>query len=261
MSGETFSVDEPREAPGNGQLILDLEGYEGPLDVLLDLARHQKVDLSRISILALADQYLAFIARAPRLELEFAADYLVMAAWLAYLKSRLLLPRSGDDDEPSGPAMAAALAFQLQRLEAMREAGARLMARPRLGREVFARGAPEAMPVITRPVFELSLFELLDTYARQESRRGDQTLRIAATALHTVEDAIRRLGALLGDMPRWQTLSSFLPAGLEDDMGIRSAIASTLAASLELVRTGKVDLRQDTAFGPIYVRGRRGKKT
>ncbi len=203
--------EEPFETPrGNvaapGELVVDLDGYEGPIDVLLSLARDQKVDLTKISILQLADQYLAFISAARQMRLEIAADYLVMAAWLAYLKSRLLLPEPQPEDEPSGAELAAALAFQLQRLEAMQQAGVRLMARPLLGRDVFPRGV------------------------------------------------LARLGKLLGRLPEWRTLMSFLPPNLRDGLVGRSAVASTFAASLELVRSGRAQLRQDVAFGPIYLR-------
>ncbi len=239
------------------QLVLDLEGYEGPLDALLGLAREQKVDLTQISILQLADQYLEFVARARALRLEVAADYLVMAAWLAYLKSRLLLPQAEDGEEPSGAELAAALAFQLRRLEAMRDAGNKLFARPQLGREVFARGAPEAIDLVRRNVYEVSLYDILKAYGEQQRRPKSGPLTIEALDLYSVDEAIRRLGKLLGDMPDWQVLASFLPDELRSDIGRRSAIATTFAASLELVREGKATLRQDRVFGPIYMRGKR----
>jgi segregation and condensation protein A len=253
VSGENFEQDAP--APqASGDLVLDLGAYEGPIDVLLTLAREQKVDLTKISILRLADQYLAFIAEARRLRLELAADYLVMAAWLAYLKSRLLLPEPPPEGEPSGEDMAAALAFQLQRLEAMQQAGARLMARPQLGRDVFVRGAPEGIPVVSRIVWEVSLYDLLKAYGEQRSRAGAQVLEIRAAELFSMEEALERLSRLVGHIPDWQTLLAFLPDDLKDGLVQRSAVAATFAASLELVRSGRLQLRQDAAFGPIWVR-------
>ncbi|MEE8445732.1 MAG: ScpA family protein [Alphaproteobacteria bacterium] len=237
-----------------GELVVDLDGFEGPIDALLVLARQQKVDLLHISILQLADQYVAFISEARRLRLEIAADYLVMAAWLAYLKSRLLLPEPEDDDEPSGPEMAEALAFQLRRLESMQKAGAGIMELPRLGRDVFARGAPEGMRVIRTPVYELTLYELLKAYGDQQRRQQAPALEIAPTDYYTVDDALERLSGLLGRMPDWQTLESFLPLDLRDRTMMRSAVAATFAATLELAKVGKLTLRQSGTFGPIYLR-------
>lgn len=238
--------------------MVDLDGYEGPLDVLLTLARDHKLDLSHISILALADQYLQFIVAAQRKNLEIAADYLVMAAWLAYLKSRLLLPDLGGEDEPSGEEMAAALAFQMKRLEAMQEAGAQLMARPRLGQDFFACGMPEKLPVETEQVLEVTLFELLQAYARQRRRGagGDRTLHIEPFEIYTVEDALKRLRRLLGRTPDWQSLWAYLPEEIRGGLFGRSMVASTFVASLELAKEGKVDLRQTAVFGPIYLRAR-----
>ena len=245
--------DEARPAAAEA-LVVDLDGYEGPLDALLSLAREQKVDLAQISILQLAEQYLAFIENARHLRLEIAADYLVMAAWLAYLKSRLLLPESEGEEEPSGEEMAARLAFQLRRLEAMREAAERLMARDRLGRDVFRRGAPEGVRLIRSPVYEVSLYELLRAYADHRTRDEAERLAIEPKAPFTVEDAIVRLTRLLGRMPEWETLERFLPEGIIDDHHRRSALASTLAASLELAREGAVSMRQAAPFGPIHLR-------
>ena len=258
---EPFEDERPvyREAAAE-QLVLDIEGYEGPIDILLTLARDQKVDLSRISILALADQYLEFIARARDLRLEIAADYLVMAAWLAYLKSRLLLPDLAEEDEPSGAEMAALLAFQLQRLEAMREAGGRLMERPRLGRDFRARGAPEPLEIGTRSVFDVTLYDILRAYADQHGRRQASTLHIAPTELYAIEDAIARLRGVVGDIPDWTVLSKFLPKNLTEGLLSRSAIASTFVASLELARSGRIELSQEGAFSPIYIRAARAGK-
>jgi segregation and condensation protein A len=244
--------------PGEAEAFqLALEGYEGPIDVLLQLAREQKVDITRISILALADQYLIFIQNLKRLRLEVAADYLVMAAWLAYLKSRLLIPEPETiDGEPSGAEMAAALAFQLQRLQAMRDAGQRLMQRPRLGLDVFARGEPQRVVVNTTTVYELSLYDLLKAYGEIRGRQAQPMLRIPPMELYSVEDAIARLLRMLGELPGWRSLTAFLPHdAVQGGIRWRSALASTFAASLEMVRQGKARLRQDGNFGPIYLQG------
>ena len=246
--------DQPR-APQ--QLILDLDGFEGPLDLLLTLAREQKVDIKRLSMLQLADQYLEFIARAQKIRLELAADYLVMAAWLAYLKSRLLLPQSDDDEEPSGAEMAAALKFQLQRLEAMRKAGETIFERPQLGREFHRRGMPESVRISSTDIFEASLFEVLSAYGAIQARGKATTLEIRESAqLFAVEAARKRLEAVLGSAPEWRSLMGFLPDGLTDGLNWRSAVASTFAASLDLAKSGEAEIRQDSAFGPIYVRRR-----
>jgi segregation and condensation protein A len=257
MAAEQPFEDTAPEIEPHELLVVDLGSYEGPLDALLELARLQKVDLIHISILALAEQYLAFIQRAHELRLEIAADYLVMAAWLAYLKSRLLLPQQTEDEQPSGAEMAAALRFQLQRLEAMREAGVRLLARPQLGVERFVRGAPERPEVIRRPVFALTLYELLKAYGDQRSREAGGTLHIVPTSLYSMDDALSRLRDMLGRTPEWQTLMAFLPPELSGAFVLRSAVAATFAASLELARSGNVMIRQDRPFGPIYVRARR----
>ncbi len=244
-----------------GALLLDLDVYEGPIDVLLTLARDQKVDLKQISILKLADQYLAFIeharAHAERFRIEIAADYLVMAAWLAFLKSRLLLPAPPEvaAAEPSPAEMAAALSFQLRRLQAMQEAGTRLMARAQLGRDVFPRGFPEGLPVVAKPVYGAVLYDLLKAYGDFRNRQSRQAgvLEIAPTELYSMENALDRLSQMLGRVPDWATLQTFLPSGLTGIVG-RSALAATFAAGLELVRTGRLQLRQDRTFGPIYVR-------
>nr|WP_207168792.1 ScpA family protein [Rhodovibrio sodomensis] len=238
-------------------MVVDLGGFEGPIDVLLQLARDQKVDITQLSILSLAEQYLAFVRAARRLRLELAADYLVMAAWLAYLKSRLLLPeQESQEEEPSGAEMAAALRFQLQRLQAMQDAGKKLMARPRLGQEVFARGEPMEIPVVDRPSYQCSLYELLQAYARQKVHHEPESLRVDPHDLYSVEDALGRLKRLLGVAPTWSTLAAFLPPGMDSGLRRRSAFAATFAASLEMVRDGKVDLRQDETFGPIFLRPR-----
>lgn len=249
-----FEDQSDAERRSDADFVLDLEGYEGPIDTLLGLAREQKVDLTKISILALADQYLAFVTRAARLRLELAADYLVMAAWLAYLKSRLLLPEPNQEEEPSGAEMAAALKFQLQRLQAMQDAGARLMALPRLGRDVFPRGEPAPLRVVSTITYDASLYELLKAYGRIR-RHGEVTsLRIDPGELYSVDEAMHRLRRLLGAAPGWQALFSILPRELRGGLVWRSAVASTFGATLEMSRRGRVEIRQDGPFRPIFVR-------
>ena len=252
---EQFEEGNDFEAPEDGAaFVVDLDGFEGPIDVLLTLAREHKLDLTKISILALADQYLAFVTEARKANLELAADYLVMAAWLAYMKSRLLLPDLGEEDEPTGEEMAAALAFQLQRLESMQNAGQQLMARSQLGREFFRRGAPEMFRAHANPVLEVTLFDLLKAYGDQKRRVGSGTLHIESVGIYTVDDALQRLRKFLGSTPDWESLWQFLPEGVLEGLVARSAIASTFAASLELAREGKIKLRQPDPFGPIYLK-------
>ena len=253
--GPTLPVDRERGREGEGaELVLELDGYEGPIDLLLTLAREQKVDLAKISILALADQYLDFIARQRLLRLEIAADYLVMAAWLAYLKSRLLLPQPPEGDEPSGAELAAVLEHRLRLLAAMQTAGGRLMSHPRLGHDVFPRGMPEGLTAVTVPVYELGLFELLQAYGENRRRAVEAVLAIEPSAFHSVEEALQRLSPLLGHLPEWRELTNFLPEELRGELFLRSALAATFAATLELARRGRVELRQDRTFGPIYLR-------
>jgi segregation and condensation protein A len=255
-------VSEPeRLDPTEPALVLDLDGYEGPIDLLLALARDQKVDLAKLSILALADQYLAFIAAQRRLRLEVAADYLVMAAWLAYLKSRLLLPEPpADDDGPSGDELAAALSHRLRLLAAMQHAGAALLALPQLGRDVFLRGAPEGIPRIDRPIYDLSLYGLLAAYGERHRRQHARVLTIEAPVFHSLDEALQRLARFVGHVPEWRELVAFLPEELRGGVFRRSALASTFAAVLELARSGRVELRQDRAFGPIYLRSPAARK-
>jgi segregation and condensation protein A len=240
-------------------LIVELDGFEGPLDLLLVLARAQKVDLRKISILALVDQYLDFITAAKRVRLELAADYLVMAAWLTYMKSRLLLPETpGNDDEPSGEELAARLAFQLQRLEAMRRAAARLMARDRLGRDVFARGDPEGIRVVRRAAWHASLYDLLKAYGAQPVLRADERYEVTRRPVWAIEAARARLEAVLGRIPDWVLLESFLPEVAPPyGEGRRTYVASSFSAALELAKEGQAELRQEGLFTPIYVRPRR----
>ncbi len=239
------------------RLLLELDGYAGPIDVLLELARDQKVDLTQIRILDLAEQYLDFVKEARAIRLELAADYLVMAAWLAYLKSRLLLPEVGGEEEPTGAEMAAALKFQMQRLQAMRDAGQKLMALPQLAHDIFARGTPERLRTRTTTTYDASLYDLLKAYGRNKSRATVTNLEIKATELYSVDEAMSRLSSLFGmAVPGWRSLSSFLPPELRGDpLLTRSALASTFAASLELCKAGKLRIRQDGTFGTIYLRG------
>lgn len=237
-------------------LVVDVAGFEGPLDLLLHLARNQKVDLSRISILALAEQYLAFIERVRALRLELAADYLVMAAWLAFLKSKLLIPKQPGEVGESGEELAAVLQFRLKRLEAMRDAAARLVNRNRLGRDVFARGMPEMVIIEKRNAYQASLYDLLTAYAQQRQKQAITNVTIARRGVWSLKDAREVLTRLVGTLRDWTALDSFLLEYLTDPQERRTATASSFAATLELVREGKMELRQDEVFAPIYLRGR-----
>lgn len=235
--------------------LVDIDGFEGPLDMLLALARTQKVDLRRISVLALADQYLAFVAAAESLRVELAADYLVMASWLAWLKSRLLLPPPHPDDEPSGEEMAAHLTWQLERLEAMRTAAAQLMARDRLGRDVFARGEGGTVEVTRRRVTVATLSDLLTAYARVRTREAYQPLHVDRTEVLTMEDAIGGVRETLAAVPGWLELADLLPSAWRTGAGRRrNALAASFAATLELARTGEAELAQSDTFGPLHIR-------
>lgn len=245
-----------REAdPSEPSLVVDVDGFEGPLDLLLALARSQKVDLAKISILALADQYLSFIQEARRMRLELAADYLVMAAWLAYLKSRLLLPDIKDDeDELSGEELAAALAFRLRRLEAMRDAAARLMARPRLGQDVFARGDPEPVITIRHSSYDANLYDLLTAYASQRQRNSVTSVQVRKRTVWSLQEAKDLLARMLGQIVDWTPIESFLAEYFSTPEQRATVIASSFTASLEMVREGVLELRQSGAFTPIYIR-------
>jgi segregation and condensation protein A len=238
-------------------LVVDVDGFEGPLDVLLTLARTQKVDLRKISILELAEQYLGFVEAAKRLRIELAADYLVMAAWLAYLKSRLLLPPEPGEEGPSAEDLAAHLAFQLERLEAMRRAAARLMGRDQLGKDFFARGEAERVTVKRRVEWTASLLDLMRAYSRIRTRDEYRPLHMARPALVTMEAALERMRSLIGHAIDWGELSAFLPEGVRSDPKLlRSAIASTFAASLELAKRGELEIRQTETFGKLAFRRR-----
>jgi segregation and condensation protein A len=238
-------------------LVVDVDGFEGPLDLLLHLARNQKVDLARISVLALAEQYIAFVERARQLRLELAADYLVMAAWLAFLKSKLLIPKQSDDEGESGEEMAAMLQFRLKRLEAMRDAASRLVNRNRLGRDVFARGNPETVIVDKRNEYSASLFDLLTAYASQRQRQAITSVRIAKRGVWSLKQAREILTRLIGEIADWTALDQFLIRYLAGPEERATAIASSFAASLELVREGAIEVRQDGAFAPLYMRASR----
>ena len=245
------------DAASRSELVVDLDGFEGPIGMLLVLAREQKVDLTKISILALANQYLVFIEAARKIRLELAADYLVMAAWLAYLKSRMLLPDPPPDDEPSVAELAEALQFRLLRLEAMQQSGKALMERPLLGRDVFAHGAPEGLKNVTKPFYAVSLYELLKSYGDHRLRGEATVLHIKAPEYYSVDDALRRLSQMIGHSIEWRQLGAFLPPQLRTGVLGRSALAATFVASLELTKTGEIELRQEEIYGPIFVRSAR----
>lgn len=246
---ESRGVSEP-------SLVVDVDGFEGPLDLLLHLARNQKVDLARISVLALVEQYIAFVEHARRMRLELAADYLVMAAWLAYLKSKLLIPKQADDEGESGEELAAVLQFRLKRLEAMRDAASRLVNRNRLGRDVFARGMPEMVIVEKRNEYSASLYDLLTAYASQRQRQAITNVRIARRGVWSLKEARDILTRLIGEIRDWTALDQFLIRYMTTPEQRATAIASSFAASLEMVRDGTIEVRQDTAFAPLFMRAR-----
>jgi segregation and condensation protein A len=243
----------PATASGEDRaLYLELDGWEGPLDLLLDLARRQKVDLRKISILGLVDQYLAYIEQAEALRLELAADYLVMAAWLAYLKSALLLPREEQPD-PSPEELAMRLQLRLQRLGAMREASARLMGRDRLGRDVFLRGAPEGLRVDRKNRWQCDWFELVQAYGQVKARTAPVVHMVRDRMVMTLDSALARVSSMLGVNLDWMELRDFLPPHADARLK-RSALASSFVAALELARTGRAELVQEEIFGPLRLR-------
>ncbi|MCX8224824.1 MAG: ScpA family protein [Sulfitobacter sp.] len=242
-------------------LIVDVDGFEGPLDLLLTLSRTQKVDLRKISVLQLARQYLLFVEKAKALRLELAADYLVMAAWLAFLKSRLLLPPDPTEEGPSGEELAAHLAFQLERLQAMRDAAARLMARDQLGRDFFARGQTHEVKRTRRVTYSATLLDLMQGYARIRTRDEFRPFVMDREKVFTMEQALERMRGLIGFAGEWGDLTSYLPDGWGDDPVMRrSATASTFAASLELVKEGHLEIRQTDMFAPIELRKRKQRR-
>ena len=239
------------------QLRVDVEGFEGPLDLLLAMARTQKVDLARISVLALAQQYLDFIAEARRLRLEVVADYLVMAAWLAFLKSKLLLPAEpSEEGEPTGEELAALLAFRLKRLDAMRDAAAQLMTRKRLGRDVFPRGLPEPVRVTKNGVFEANVYDLLKAYSQQRQRNTTSTLHMEKRTVWSLKEAREELERLLGIACEWAPLDQLIAEFLVEPEIRRTALASSFSATLEMAREGALELRQSKSFAPLLVRRR-----
>jgi segregation and condensation protein A len=257
MTADDFQfTDDAERATDEPALIVDVEGFEGPLDLLLTLARHQKVDLAKISILALANQYLAFIEAARRLRLELAADYLVMAAWLAYLKSRLLIPETGDVLGPSAEDMATALALRLKRLEAIRGAAEQLIARPQLGRDVFVRGKPEPVAHVKHPEWSATLYDLLTAYAAQRQKHALAHVRVAHRTVWSLAEARSVLERLIGASTDWSRLDEFLIAFVVEPSLRATALASSFAASLEMVREGLLEVHQPSAFAPIYLRKR-----
>ena len=242
------------EDPGE-QLRVDVEGFEGPLDLLLAMARTQKVDLAKISVLALAQQYIEFIEEAKRLRLEVAADYLVMAAWLTFLKSKLLLPpEPSDEDGPSGEELAALLAFRLQRLDAMRDAAAQLMTRKRLGRDVFGRGQPEPIRVTRTSVYDANIYDLLKAYAQQRQRNAVSTLHMEKRTVWSLKEARSELERLLGVAFEWAPLDDLLAEFLAEPDIRRTALASSFTATLEMTREGALEIRQSKSFAPLMVR-------
>ena len=247
-------MSEEQQISISKELILNLEGYEGPLDVLLILARSQKVDLMKISISALAEQYLLFISEVRKKNLKLAVDYLVMAAWLAYLKSKLVLPQPEGENELTAEEMATRLKFQLRRLEAMRDVAKKIMGRKRLGRDIFSRGMPEGIRLIKSPIYYASLYDLFKAYSLHKARVAFAKMTIKPPALYSMEDALKRLEKMLGlGTPGWERLEKFLPNEFLKGAGIRAGISSTLAASLELARERKIDINQEEIFGPIYI--------
>ena len=257
-AADTLPFEEaPERAASEPAFVVDVEGFEGPLDMLLALARTQKVDLSKISILALATQYLDFIEEARKMRLELAADYLVMAAWLAYLKSRLLLPEPGKGDEPTATELAEVLAFRLHRLQAMREAAAKLMTRHRLGRDVFGRGAPEPVVAIALNRWDVTLYDLLKAYSQQRQKSALSHVHMHKRQVWSLAEARELLERVVGAALDWAPLDSFLMEYLVEPERRATVLASTFASSLELVREGVLEVHQERPLGTLYMRKRR----
>jgi segregation and condensation protein A len=259
MSAEEFDTTLTSDrADSEPAMIVDVEGFEGPLDLLLALARQQKVDLAKISILALADQYLIFVEEARKMRLELAADYLVMAAWLAYLKSRLLLPEASPGEGPSAEDMALALAYRLRRLEAFREVATRLMGRPQLNRDIFARGAPEPIAEIKQPEWSATLYDLLSAYSSQRQRSVLSRVRFKKRTVWSLAEARAALERMIGQSTDWARIDQFLITYVVEPALAPSVFASSFASMLELVREGHAEIHQKESFAPIYMRKRVG---
>lgn len=251
---KSFEDDEIQMHVNDEGLVLDVGGYAGPIDVLLNLAREQKVDLIHISILQLANQYLVWVEKLRQEKLELAADYLVMAAWLAYLKSLLLLPDPSDGEEPTGEEMAAALQFQLLRLEGMQKAGAGLMTMDQLGRDFFSRGEPQQFGYNTQNTFEIDIYDLLRAYGQQAERTNIRVLRVEPSELYSPDDGVKWLTNMLGSIPDWVNLFNFLPAEIKGDVVSRSMLASALSAALQLTKEGRLKIRQNETYGTVFIR-------
>ena len=253
---DTYSNSQPYESINNDDLIVNLSGYEGPLDVLLIMAKSQKVDLMKISILQLTEQYLVFIAEVRKKNLELAADYLVMAAWLAFLKSNLLLPREETGEELTAEQMAERLKFQLKKLEAIRQVSEKLMNLPALGTNFFNRGMPEGIRLIRTPEYYLSLYDLLKSYANQRYKSAYSSMVIERPAVYAMEEALVRLQRMVGTAFEWTKLESFLPPEFSKGLNARSGVAGTLAAAMELVREGVLEVQQLAPFGPVFIKNK-----
>jgi len=255
VTENAITADRSSDEPA---LVVDVEGFEGPLDLLLTLARAQKVDIAKISILALAEQYLVFIEAARKLRLELAADYLVMAAWLAYLKSRLLLPESAPTEGPSAEDMAMALALRLRRLEAFRNVATKLMERPQLNREVFGRGDPEPIDIIKQPEWTATLYDLLSAYAAQRQTKALAHVRFKKREVWSLAQARETLERLIGTTSDWTRIDGFLIAYVVEPSMAATVFASSFVSALELVREGVAEIHQKTAFAPLFMRKRVG---
>lgn len=253
-----WATDQSQATASDEVMYVDVDGYEGPLDLLLELARRQKLDLAHVSVLALAEQYLAFIETVREKRIEIAADYLVMAAWLTYLKSRLMVPQASSDDEPSGEMMAAMLQFRLKRLDAMRAAGAKLLQQPRLGQQLFARGDPEPIIVKKNQLWEADLYALLKAYAAQRERTSIRDYTPPKRTVWALQDARKILQRLIGDTMDWAPMDTYLAQYLGTPQERATVIASSFSASLELARQGHIELRQTVAFGPLMMRRGQG---
>jgi segregation and condensation protein A len=254
---QEFETEFPERSVDEPSLMVDVEGFEGPLDLLLTLARQQKVDLAKISILALADQYLAFIEEARKMRLELAADYLVMAAWLAYLKSRLLLPEQHPAEGLSAEEMANALALRLRRLEAIRKFAEQLMNRPQLGRDIFQRGQPEPIAEIKHPQWSATLYDLLSAYASRRQVQSRSIVRVPKRTVWSLAEAREALERLVGQSMDWSPLDQYLVAYLADPAMAATVLASSFAAALEMIREGRLEAHQQGAFSPLYLRKKR----